>query len=576
MANFSQHVIQRFPEGRNTLSEIPLSVDFSRSLLNNASVNVPGRLFSYLAITNAMKIIIFLLFSTICITVEGQPRTEPLLNRLDSVVEHRDVYVENKLKRIDEFKSRYNQVKGNDQFYVLENIYEEYKSFSYDSAFLYALKLQKIARNLRDPVKLASSKIRMGFVLVSAGLLYEALDTLRTVRLEGLPASVKNDYYFIVVRTYYDLARFVQNYFFGDEYVKMGSTYTDTAMLLMPPNSVNYLIVKGLRSLHARQMPEAKIAYEDLIFNYQLSDQQFAIVASTLSYIYSSTGDLQNSREMLISAAISDIKSCTKETYALLKLAEVLHSEGDIEHAYQYIKVALEDANFYGARQRKMQVAAVFPVIEADRISIMESRRKMLLVYSFIITISAILIIGILYLINKQNKKLQKARRIISRANKCLQEANKIKEEYLWYYFNTTAEYIGKLDALKATIELKVACKKIEDLKFTASNINVKKERSELFHNFDKVFLKLFPNFVLVINSILNDEGKIALKDDQLLNTELRIFALIRLGIHDHEKIAKILGYSLTTIYTYKTKVKARSLVSGETFDKYVAEIPAN
>jgi hypothetical protein len=165
---------------------------------------------------------------------------------------------------------------------------------------------------------------------------------------------------------------------------------------------------------------------------------------------------------------------------------------------------------------------------------------------------------------------LQKAR-----ANLGLKEANIIKEEYLWYYFNTTADYIGKLDALRATIELKVASKKIDDLRFTAYSIDVKKERNELFHNFDKVFLKLFPNFIDVFNSLLKEEDKIHLKNGQLLNTEMRIFALLRLGVHDHEKIAKILGYSLTTIYTYKTRIKTKAIVSSEDFDRQILGIPA-
>jgi hypothetical protein len=184
--------------------------------------------------------------------------------------------------------------------------------------------------------------------------------------------------------------------------------------------------------------------------------------------------------------------------------------------------------------------------------------------------------------IYKQNKKLQKARRIISKANQSLshtnhqlQDANKIKEEYIWYYFNTTAEYITKLDALKKTLELKLMTKKLEDIRFAVDNINIKREREELYHNFDRTFLKLFPNFVHVFNALFKEEDKIVLKEGQLLNTELRIFALIRMGIHDHERIAKILDYSVTTIYTYKTRLRNKSIVSSDEFDKQIMSIRA-
>jgi DNA-binding NarL/FixJ family response regulator len=80
-----------------------------------------------------------------------------------------------------------------------------------------------------------------------------------------------------------------------------------------------------------------------------------------------------------------------------------------------------------------------------------------------------------------------------------------------------------------------------------------------LYFSFDKVFLKLFPDFVTFFNSLFDERDRIVLKEGQLLNTELRIFALIRMGISDTEKIAKILNYSVNTIYAYKTRVKSKS-----------------
>ena len=185
-------------------------------------------------------------------------------------------------------------------------------------------------------------------------------------------------------------------------------------------------------------------------------------------------------------------------------------------------------------------------------------------------------------IIYKQFKNLQVAKRIISEANDTLTEtnhqlsdANKIKEEYIWYYFNTTADYINKLDSLKKSMDMKLMTKKMEDMRFTVDSINIKKERDDLYHNFDKVFLKLFPDFVTVFNSFLREEDKVHPKDDHLLNTELRIFALIRMGIHDNEKIAKILDYSVTTIYTYKTRIRSKSILPNEEFDRQIMNIRA-
>jgi len=122
---------------------------------------------------------------------------------------------------------------------------------------------------------------------------------------------------------------------------------------------------------------------------------------------------------------------------------------------------------------------------------------------------------------------------------------------------------------------MKLMTKKLDDLRFTVDSINIKREREDLYHNFDVVFLKIFPSFVADFNSLFKDEDAIVLKEGQLLNTELRIFALIRMGIHDHEKIARILDYSVTTIYTYKTRLRNKSIVPNEEFEKRIMAIRA-
>lgn len=171
-------------------------------------------------------------------------------------------------------------------------------------------------------------------------------------------------------------------------------------------------------------------------------------------------------------------------------------------------------------------------------------------------------------IIFKQVKKL----RITQKA---LLEANRIKEEYIGFYFNANSEYLNKAEALKKSIELKLVTKKLDDIKFIVNNFNLKKDREDLYGNFDTIFLKLFPDFVSVFNSYFKDEDKIVLKEGQLLNTELRIFALIRLGIHDPEKIAKILDYSINTIYNYKARVKSKSILPNEQFERKIMEVSA-
>jgi hypothetical protein len=537
-----------------------------------------------------MKLLFAIAFCFVAQYSFSQSTVDSLFVQLNTAIENRDSYTQQKSAHIDALKKSIKNLSYEGRYFAYSKIYDEYKSFIYDSAFLYARKLQEVAKTLKDPLKISHSKIKLAFVLVSSGLFNEALDTLRSVKTRNMPDSIKTEFYYLMARACYDLSDFNRDEFYRMIYTREAYFYIDSALNILPEKSVEYLLMKGLRHLHSitspasseQEMAIARKAYEDMINDYKLADQQFAIAASTLSFIYFYTAEPVKAKEMLIRAAIADLRSCTKETLATLNLADMLYKEGDIENAYRYIKIAMEDADFYGARQRKAQVATVFHVIEGKEMSRIESKRKMLLVYSSLITIFTLSVIGFSIIIYKQNKKLQKARRIISKANESLtetnhqlQDANKIKEEYIWYYFNTTAEYINKLDALKKSLDLKLMTKKLEDLRFTVDSINIKREREELYHNFDLVFLKLFPDFVNIFNSLFKEEDRMVLKEGQLLNTELRIFALIRMGIHDHERIAKILDYSVTTIYTYKTRVRNKSILPNEEFDKLIMGIRA-
>jgi DNA-binding CsgD family transcriptional regulator len=508
--------------------------------------------------------------------------SDSLIQKLNLEIKKQPQYVTAKERRIETQKTAALLVTGTAKFHALSAVYNEYRSFIYDSAFLYANELQQLAYSLNNAALIRNSKLKMAFVLVSSGLFNEALDTLETIRSYQLSDSLRFEFHSLMARTYYDMADFSRDTFFGKRYAERANSYIDSAMTIVPEHSKEFLRMKGLKLLHLYDMARSQSCYEELLTKHQLSDPEFAVVASTLSFIYFYTEKPIEAKEMLIRAAIADIRSCTKETLATIKLAEMFYNEGDIENAYKYVKTASQDAEFYGARQRKVQVAAIYPVIEGKQLTMVESKRKMLVVYSLLITVLALSVIGFSIVFYKQNKKLQKARRIISKANESLtetnhqlQDANKIKEEYIWYYFNTTAEYISKLDSLKKTLELKLMTKKLEDLRFAVDGINIKRERDELYHNFDRIFLKLFPDFVSVFNSLLKEEDRVALKEGQLLNTELRIFALIRMGIHDHERIAKILDYSVTTIYTYKTRVRSKAIVPGEDFDKRIMSIRA-
>jgi len=440
--------------------------------------------------------------------------------------------------------------------------------------------LNRLAFSTGDPNKIAHSKIRMGFTLLSSGLFKESLDTLHFLKTDQLNDSIKEKYFNVLARTYYDLADYNNDEFFAREYRKKGTLYLDSAIMLIPENTSEYWSALGLRRMKTDDYEGSADAFNFLITKFKISDHTYAIATSSLGYLYALLNRKNESIDMLAQAAIADIKSSTKETVALRNLAVHLFDQGDINRAYQYIKIALEDATAYNARHRKVEVGSVLPIIEGERLSTVERQRKQLLNYAFILSMLSVLVLSFFFIIFVQYRKLNVVRNILQNTNnslreinQSLQEANKIKQEYIGYFFNVNSEYIDKIEEFKKTIHRKIATKQYADLDGIIKNSDLKKERENLFINFDKIFLKIFPNFIVEFNKLFNEEDQITPNNDELLNTDLRIFALIRLGITDNEKISKFLNYSVNTIYTYKTKIKNKAIVDRDEFEQKIMEI---
>jgi len=510
---------------------------------------------------------------------------DSLLNKLNGVLDKKKQFDDEKITRIDNFKKLLNgddNLDLNTRYSIYLELYNEYKSFNYDEAFNYAQRLQQVGRSLKDPAKVAYGKIKLGFILLSSGMFKETFDSLRTVNVKLLADSEKKEYYFLTARTYYDLSDFDKDNYYTPIYVDRAGKYIDSATHLCNPNSFEYLYYNGLKYLKMGRMDKAITNLRLLIDHYHLPYHEFAVTASTLSDIFIRKSQPDSAIGLLALAAIADIKASTKEAAAMLNLAQLLHQRGDANNAYVYIKQAMDDAIYYGARQRKLQVSAILPVIASERINSVEGQRRVLFLYALSLTVLALIIVAFVIIIYKQLQKLRKADKIILEANHNLQEsldklneADKIKEEYIGYYFNLISEYINKLEKFKRSVDNKLTTKRFDDIRILVNNINLTKEREELFINFDRAFLKIFPNFLSDFNSLFDEEHQVKLLPDQLMNTDLRIFALIRLGIHDTEKIANILEYSVNTIYNYKARIKSKSNISNEDFEQAIMAIKA-
>lgn len=531
------------------------------------------------------RVVVMALLLLLSMGSYARPANDSLLEKLNKTIEEAPVYDADRVRQIAAWRrtlhdARHQSPKA--QFEICRQLFEQFKVYKYDSAFAYALKMQTLALQINDAQLISYAGLKLAFVLLSSGMFKETADYLAGINVAVLPDSARAEYYNLKGRFYYDLADYGSDHYFAPQYIRLGNTCTDSALMLLEPHSFKYVYNYGTRHFKAGNLDSARYYYTQTVALKDLSWHQKAIAISSLGNIYIRHGKTDSAIALMAQAAMADIKSSTKETTAMFILAELLFKEKDVKHASRYIEYAVADASFYGARLRKMQVSSILPIIEGEKVNTVEAQKKLLFVYAAIVTLLLLTLVWLAVIILRQYKKLKTAQQVITAAharqqeiNELLMEANKIKEEYIGYCFQLNSSYIDKMTKFKKSVEQKLTDNRYGEVKFLVNNIDLREEREELFRNFDRIFLKIFPHFVLVFNSFFREEEQIKLKDHELLNTDLRIFALIRIGISDNVKIAQILGYSVNTIYTYKTKIKNKAVIPKDEFEERLMDIKA-
>ncbi|WP_316738942.1 DUF6377 domain-containing protein [Pedobacter aquatilis] len=527
-----------------------------------------------------------LLFSLLLSNLSARQRAE-LIDSLKKEITQKGKYEQQKLSRIHLFQ---NDLKRNrNKFPVLLRLFEEYEYYQFDSAYHYGKKLLEFSSRLRDKEKINISRVKIASLLLHAGLFKETFDLLTEINPSILSQSYRYDYYCLKSGAYSNLAIYNDNPNFTETYNRKAVEFLDSAIQSTPINSFERLFSMGNRQVVSGATGKPPIYFLKLLKDYKLSDHQRARVLTGMAAFYQQAEQNDVRVSLLAQSAIYDIRSSVRETLATLLLAEDLYHHGHLEDAYIFIQQSRDDAAFYGNRLRKLKIESVFPDIAAQINIVAQKDKNRFLIYLLSIASLTVLIGLIGFMIFVQLKKLRAKEHIIEEKNKELEAFNNqlvfindklreyatVNEKYIGYFFEMVSGYILKLDRLKRNVERKMLAKRYVEVLPALQEIDIKKERTELYHTFDRVFISIFPNFTETINSMLKPEDQIWPKAPELLNTELRIFALIRLGIQDVRTIAAILEYSENTIYVYKMRIKAKAIVSAEQFDSTVMEIKA-
>lgn len=539
------------------------------------------------------RTVLTLLACFICLFSFSRNNQDTLFVRLNKEIKNKEFYVEKKEQKLNSLKQLLHtpNLPKNQEYEINSKLSKEYRKYIIDSAIYYMEKNKRIAEDIDDTNLRNETNLSLCLLYSATGMYIESKEILNHIDRKALPNELLPLYFETYSQFYGHYAQSNNRH----TYFQLNEAYRDSLLTTLDPNSIKYQITYAEKILYQGQLEIAGNRLLNLHNKISKDDPDYALVCYLLGNMYKNKHDRELQKKYYTLSAITDIKNAIKDNASLQSLALTYYESGDIDQAYKFTKSAIEDAVFCNVRFRTIEISEFYSIINTAYQTKEAKQKSELQLYLILISIlSLFLIIAVIY-VYKQMKRVSRIRKELYRTNvklidlnegisntnnqlykvnSELSESNHIKEEYIAHFFDLCSAYITKLEDYRKALNKKAANNQLDELfKMLKSTTMVDNELEDLYKKFDNIFLSLYPTFVEDFNSLLISEEQVLPKQGELLNTELRIFALIRLGIADSVKIAGFLRYSLSTIYNYRTKARNKAAVSRDEFENMVMKI---
>ena len=497
---------------------------------------------------------------------------DELLHRLDQYIARRDEFSSKKEKKLIRMKKKLNLTSSKRERLSLYNqIYREYYTYRYDSAMVYANRGLQLAEQLHNDYFINLNKINRAAVLSTGGFYSQAEDLLLSLKSEDISPKLMQYYYYTLTWVYNYWGAFCERSEFKEEMQDKKRLYlAKTLEYVGNKHSALYYYLSGELE-YLLHCTDKKVLgwYQKALAASPIDSRVHASAAYCIARYYQDNGQMDIYEKYLVEAAISDQICPLKENLALQELSTYLYNK-DAKYAKRvskYIYCSMEDAQFYNNRLRMVEISRILPLITETNHQ-QEIRQNRIITASLVVvSIVSLGFLAMMFFVFRINKRLAKSRREVRSQNMLLEElnqkllnTNKRRETYMRLFMDISAVYIKKLDDYRKLVSRKIKAKQTADLLTAINSYKLAEEEASSFYiRFDKAFMDLYPNFVDEFNQLLLPEKQIVLPAPNSLTKELRIYALMRLGITDGQELATLLFYSTQTIYNYKTSIRKRA-----------------
>lgn len=514
-----------------------------------------------------------------------------LIQRIDSIIDNITQIYGKKQARIDFYKSMaHKSQKPETLLSAYDKLYDEYFVFQFDSAMVYADKAITLADRIGDKFHHDKCRIEKASLLGVGGLYGEAVALLDEIDSTHLDNKLRFDYTIAYYFIYTYWADYCHDYYYSPRYHERANNYLKQAVTMLRPTDSYYNFFWGEYFIYVeRNDKRAREHYFKTLSTAPVESRWYAMAAYAIANNYSANNNNNKYEEYMLRACISDLLNCTRENLAMQDLAMYLFKKGDdnILLAERYINFAMDDAKNYNNRLRIIEISQKLPVIVSTYREKLSSQNNIMRFALFGVSILFAFVVVLLYFYSRQNQLLARQRHELSESNNLLSslndklntlnsrllDTNSRRERLAKLYIDLCAKYIDRLSKFETLVKRKIKVGQVNDLLNTASSSRLSEEDAATFMNsFDTAFLDLYPSFVDEFNALLRTDEQIVPSHKGRLTTELRIYALIRLGVKESSEIAALLFYTPRTIYNYRSTIKSRA-INRETFECDVEQL---
>ena len=523
--------------------------------------------------------------------------SDSLLVKLNQTIEQRPSYMQRKEEALETLRQSLRKLSAGNvegRMNLYEALWQENRSYNTDSSLFYATALSQLAQQAGNEEQKQNALLHRATALMTIGMFKEADEIIKPLREGGVLPGQRSQFFHLGRSLFGLMADYAVTAQEKAAYASLTDDFRDSLLTIYEAGSNMYRMIYADKLTAHGKYAEA---LRELLPFTPTGDGRFdAGYHYTIAEAYYHMGRIEEARHYYTLAAISDMQSDTREYIALRKLAVILFQSGDIDRAYHYLTLCMADAKACNARLRILEILDTFPVVNEAYLEKKQQQQRVITGVLIAISLLVVSLIFAIFSVLKQKKALQQAQTDLAHANSQLNEVNRtlveyneemkrqnqlitetsyLKEAYITQYMDQCSSYLEKMESFRKRLRQLLSAGKTKEIQqaLTSYNQEVETELAEFYDSFDTTFINLFPTFVEDFNALLREDEQVQLKPGQKLNTELRVFALIRLGITDSTKIAHFLRYSVTTIYNYRTRMRNRARGDRDELEKQVMEI---